>query len=409
MISSYLIFFPISFVVVALVIVLISLKKVSPPKLAKILFLTFILRVILGITLNYLDLIPDNLVNDAKDYHHDAKEHAHYFVGENDYKSLKRPGFGKDAFSILLSFIYIFGGPFIFIGIIFSSLLSHYTIINLYKFGKIYFNNRVAYHIAIIISILPSFLFFSFNTFREPLIILLVSSLMVELAKYFKNIRIKKMKLYLTFILLLYLRFYLGFILISLIIITIFFKKSKLSFSLNFISLISLISFTFYFFGTIIVSNVSKFLPIPITSMSINSIEIMRNAMMGGIAGGIGSGSSYLHDYDINNIFDLIKLIIIGPFNFAFGPLPLHAHNTSALFISFENILLLLLFLNGLRYIKILKFNDCLVMLIPFGIIIIYGLIITDYGTALRMKQQALPWLLTLPLFIYSNRRLNYK
>ena len=371
-----------------------------------ILFISlFIFKVILAYVLNIYNLIPLNYNSDALRYHEIASVFYESYFNNFSFKSLLSY---YSFFPFLISIIYLFFGPYIYVGVLINTFIYQLAILNIYSYTKLKIGEYTALKTLIFLSLLPTFIFFPLTLIREIFIVYLMSELFLIIDK---NSRIFK-KFFLCFFIFM-LRPYMGIIILFLMLVHKFISRKNLFLNLKEISVakffasLFIVLPLFIIFSSTIFTFILNYTPLAGFSGSniFEIINLTRSAMSGTVLSNSVS-SSYGADWVINDFLSLFVVLIKSIANFFFGPTILNAHNFAARIISIEKLII-----TFLSFFFVLRFKSILIILknySPFffgvAILIFYSLVTTDYGTAIRFNLQILPWI--LPLLLLNLKKL---
>jgi hypothetical protein len=367
----------------------------------------FLLKIYLGFLLNYFGLIPSNYNSDAIRYHEMALSIRDNFVNQNiGLNSIALSYYS--FYPILVSIMYLFFGPQMYVGVFFNIFISQLTVINIFKIVKIKIGSHTAKKTLLLLSVLPSLTFFSFTLIREILIIYLISLLFLKYES-----KKKKVGIFSILLIIFLLRPYLAILIIALFLISIFLTQQKTRFdekvvSINRVIFIMVVGVPFMLiYGAPVFSILLRYTPLSgLSGVSFYELlQLTRNAMTGTVIN-IQASSAYGVQWVIHDFVSFGIILTKGLFNFIFGPTIFSAHNNASRVIAIETLLYLLLTIRFIFNYKEYKFiiKKYTIGITAFGIILFYSLITTDYGTAIRFKLQSLPWL--LPLLVINSKKL---
>jgi hypothetical protein len=103
---------------------------------------------------------------------------------------------------------------------------------------------------------------------------------------------------------------------------------------------------------------------------------------------------------EFNNVFDIIVFLPIGMFTALFRPMPWEAHNLFTILASIENLILIFLFLKGLRNFDMhfvrYPFIAFAGLLLAAWALVYAFISYQNLGTALRFKSDILPFFLLI-------------
>ncbi len=249
------------------------------------------------------------------------------------------------------------------------------------------------YYFGFIFLLFPSFHFWNSGIGKDSLILMALSITLYWMF-FQKNINFS---IIISFFLILMIRPHIALILSPFLFLILLSSENTNKITKYFVTIISLI------FMYITLPMMLKYVGININSYS----ELFSNNIINQITTIISHRETLNYSetagYNLKNLSIYQKI-----FNFLFGPMPYEAKSTFQLYVSLENILLLLIFLIILFYNLVsgqvlLKYNNIILLTYIVLFLIIFSLNTGNYGISNRQKWMILPYILFFLFFLSKN------